>query len=292
MNIGEVVKGIVSYLFEDAVSSLVEPLFSIIGLIALSHDTLAKLPYVDTLFEIVQGIGVGTLILVTSWQVLKSMFMGLGIEAEEPQKVAVKAFIGMFLIFYIKDILIYFVGVGSGAINMILDVSNTNLKQLGMVEIVTNVKSRGFIYVIILIYLIFKFVGLLFRMFERLVMCSFLIISSPLAVAAMVSKTTEGFWQRFSKLFAGNIIIPIVQSLCFAAVIVTLNQFKNVWTGGMGVDIFYMMLSCAIVNVANKLEDIVRDISMSVVIGRDMGGALNKVQSVMHTASMFGRFGK
>lgn len=292
MNIGEVVKGIVSYLFEDAVSSLVEPLFSIIELIALSPDTLAKLPYIDTLFAIVQGIGAGTLILVTSWQVLKSMFMGLGIEAEEPQKVAVKAFIGMFLIFYIKDILIYFVGVGSGAINIILDISNTNLKQLGMMEIVMNVKSGGFIYVIILIYLIFKFVELLFRMFERLAMCSFLLIVSPLAVAAMVSKPTEGFWQGFSKLFVGNIIIQLVQSLCFAAVIVTLNQFKNVWTGGLGVDIFYMMLSCAIVNVANKLEDIVRDISMSVGIGRDMGGALNKVQSVMYTASMFGRFGK
>ena len=56
------------------------------------------------------------------------MFIGLGWEAEEPVKIASKAFVAGFLIYYIKDILMKIVELCNGFITLITKTDPINGK--------------------------------------------------------------------------------------------------------------------------------------------------------------------
>lgn len=286
MNIGEVVKGIFVFLFEDATNTLIEPLLGFLEIVALSPDTLMEMKFLEPLFNIVQKIGAAILILITTWQGLKAMLVGLGFEADEPQKIAVKTFVAGFLIYYIKDILMKIVEISSGFITLITDYQTVN--KSGLAEIVLKLfigGPSGTIYTILVIILIFKLFGLMYKMFKRLAMCALLIICSPLPVATMVSKVTEGFMQGFVKLFAGNIAIQIIQTLCMVVSFMTLESALDLFFKPEEF-FFSIMLTIAFMSITGQLEDILRDLSMSVGINRDMQGALGKVQGMAYTASM------
>ena len=72
---------------------MVSPVLNLMEFVALSPDTIEKMQYIDLLYVAMQGIGLGVLILVSSFQAFKGMMIGLGFEAEEPQKIAVKTFV-------------------------------------------------------------------------------------------------------------------------------------------------------------------------------------------------------
>lgn len=290
MNIGEVTKGIFLFLFEDATTSLIEPFLNFIEIIALSPSILQKMPFIDPLYLVSQKIGAGILILIVTWQGLKSMMVGVGFEADEPVKIAAKTFISGFLMLSIKDILMQMVKIANEFNQAIMDAAITALDGAGLAEIVMKILTGGLtsaVYMILGIVVVFKLIGLMFKMFKRLVICAFLLICSPLAVACMVSKNTEGFMQGFIKLFAGNIAIQIVQSMCIVASFVTLeNGFAG--SSVLGTpdvnDFFSIMVTIAIITVTDILEDILRDISVTVGVGRDMQGAIGKLQGAAYTA--------
>ncbi|QIB69786.1 hypothetical protein Ami103574_10845 [Aminipila butyrica] len=290
MNIGEVVKSIFTFLFEDATNTLVKPLLNLVQIVALSPETLMNMPFLDPLFAVVQKIGAAILILVVSWQGLKSMLVSLGFEAEEPQKIAAKTFVAGFLLYYIKDILIKMITISSGFIELIMASSNTAIGGDGLAEIVLKMlmgSATSSVYMILGLVLFFKLIGLMYKMFKRLAMCAALIICSPMAVATMVAKPTEGFMQGFIKLFVGNIVIQIIQALCIVACLSSLQVGfgGNILPGND--DVFSVMLTIAFMGIMGQLEDIVRDLSMSVGLNRDMQGAFGKLQSAAYTASMF-----
>lgn len=283
MDIGNVVKSIISFLFEDSLETLVKPLLDIIEMVSLSPETIARVPFIESLLNPMRGIAAAIFILILLWQVFKSFGSAFGIEAEDPQNIAAKALIAGVLMYYINDLCLYFVSVGGEMVQSILDSMELN-KQSAFELLWGMVTDDPFSFkVILIIILIIQCFFLFYRMFERLVMCVFLIIASPLAAACMISKATSGFFQGFVKLFVGNIVIQLLQSMCFVALITSL---ANTESQGLS-EIFYLMLPIAIVGIANKLEDIVRDMSMSVGIGRDMGGAFGKVQGVVYTVARF-----
>lgn len=296
---GEIVLEIIRYIFELALKNIVTPLLDIMETVALSPETIEKMPFINDLYTSMQGIGLGLLILIASWQAFRSMFIGWGIVADEPQKIAIKTFIAGFLLFYIKDIMMKIIASASLMISWITDnlvsrgFGGSGVYQLGFISnfdwMETALEAGGLI-MILTVVLVFNCAILFWKMFLRLCMLALLLICSPLAVASMVSKSTEGFWQGFIKLFAGNIVIQLIQSASVAAIIITLaSMTQNFSTNSSGRPelVFSMMLIIALVSITNKLEDIVRDISINVGIGRDMQGALGRIQSAAYTASSF-----
>jgi len=290
MNIGEVVKGILSFLFEDALTQLLQPFLELLEMVALSPETLSKMPWIEDIYPVMTAIGMGLCLLITMWQGLKSMFLGIGIEADEPMHIALKCFLAMFFIYYIKDILLTCVASCSSFITMILSQFTEVSAKFNFYELVTVVMGSNIIYSLLLLFLIFKCVGLFYRMFKRLVLCGFLILCSPLAAACMVSKPTSGFWNGFVKLMAGNIAIQLLQAVCFVVIQLSIQEMNISSLEGeqsIGQGVFAIMMTIAIVNVANNLEDIIRDMSFGIGIGRDMQGAMGKIQS----AAMIGSYG-
>ncbi|WP_324824333.1 conjugal transfer protein TrbL family protein [Sinanaerobacter sp. ZZT-01] len=299
MNIGEVVKGIFAFLFEDAVTQLLQPFLELLEMVALSPETLSQMPWIESMYPVMTAIGMALCLLIIMWQALKSMFLGLGVEADEPTHIALKSFIAMFIVYYIKDILLLCVEVCSSFMSMILKSFTDVSDGLALYELLTVIMSCNIIYIVLVLFLIFKCIGLFYRMFKRLVLCGFLILCSPLAAACMVSRPTSGFWHGFVKLMAGNIAIQLLQAICFVIMQLSIQTVKVTVTvgangpAGHATGVFGIMLTIAVVSIANNLEDIIRDMSFGIGVGRDMQGALGKLQSTAmlgsYASSMFRR---
>lgn len=132
------------------------------------------------------------------------------------------------------------------------------------------------------IVVLFKLVGLYLRLIERIVLSGFLVIGSPLAFAAGVAQPTKGFFQGFIKVYVGNLVIMVLQNLGVAILLTYITQPP---IQGIGT-ILSAFIALAITKVIAKLEDIVRDMSVGVGVGRDMGGALQNVQGMAYSGGM------
>jgi len=279
LDILSVVLNLFTGLFEHAIEVLFTPVFDFLEGIALSPASLKEMNLINNSYEAMLGIGYGIFFLLLIWLGFKSMFAWAGVQTEEPHYILFRALPVGFLVWAIGHIMFYFVGAANEMIIYILDPGYTfkNLSgEMGMFFFLPG--SMGGIRAILGIVGMIAFVTLAYKMFVRLVMCAFLIICSPLAAATLLSKVTSGFFDGFIKLFVGNIIIQLIQSLAL------ISLFRSIGSAFLSSDLFSIMLVIAIISVNNKLEDIVRDISISVGIGRDMQGALSKVQTVVYTA--------
>lgn len=256
----------------------------------MASNKIYETLYVDTFHSAILSISTALFILVTGWQLLKSMFGFAGVETEEPQKIAVKAFFMAFAMYWSKDILMFGVeittsisvgimnqlGVSSSDISGIAD----KLSQMSAFDVVEDIGNTvnlgtltGLISFVLLIYLVFKILGIYIRMIERVVLSAFLIICAPLAFATGAAAPTKGFLTGFIKVYVGNLVIQILQYVGMSILLLTFPSM----------DIFNIFVMLAIAKVIAKLEDIVRDMSVGVGIGRDMGGGvLQKVQSITY----------
>lgn len=274
-----VVLNLFSGVFEHILSIFFEPVFDFIEGVALSPESLQRMGFIDELYSVMLGIGYGVFLLLLIWSGFKSMFSWMGLQTEEPHYILFRAIPVGFLVWAIGYILFYFVGVANDMILLILDPDSAFKNISGeMGSLFSANWAMGGIRAVFSVVIFFCFIILAYKMFVRLVMCAFLIICSPLAAATLISRTTAGFFEGFMKLFVGNIVIQITQSLALVAL------FRCLVTVYMSSAFFQIMLVIAVISVNNRLEDIVRDISISVGIGRDMQGALSKVQTVVYTA--------
>jgi len=274
-----VVLNLFSGIFGHILQIFLAPVFSFLEGIALSPDSLRRMNFINDLHSIMLGIGYGVYLLLLIWLGFKSMFAWAGVQTEEPQYILFRALPVGFLVGAIGHVMFYFVGAANEMIMLIFNTDTMFLNLSGEIGVLFfNALALGGFRVILAFVAFFCFITLSYKMFVRLVLCAFLIICSPLAASTLLSRTTSGFFEGFIKLFVGNIVIQIIQSLALVALVTSTAAAQ------LNSTLFHMFLIIAIISVNNKLEDIVRDISISVGIGRDMQGALSKVQTVVYTA--------
>jgi len=130
---------------------------------------------------------------------------------------------------------------------------------------------------VMFIYLMFKFVKLAFRFAERLMLTALLVMCSPMAFAAGASQVTKGFLTGWVRLFAGNLLVQLMQLAIFISMVIYRMTDKEL------VSLFSFVIVVALIKVLEKLEDIFRDASMTVGIGRDFASAFHKIQSAAST---------
>jgi hypothetical protein len=281
MDLGGVVQSILDYLFGASIRGILEPFITAIQDILISPEAINKLLYVDALYNSVRTIAIALLILITSWQSFKSMFAWAGFEAEEPIRIAIRSLVMGFIIWYAKDVLMVGVNFASESIGIVLNSVGYADYNVNVLKVLMDLPMQfGLLSItaILSIYVIFKSVGLFFKMFERLIFNSFLIICSPLAFACGVAQPTKGFLTGFIRVYVGNLVIQLLQMICLAALgIYWANAVSN---GGF----VHWIVAIGIIKIVGKLEDIVRDMSISVGVGRDMNGALSKLQSTVHVS--------
>lgn len=258
------------------INIILQPLFDSVADIAIDGTVFSAL-HVDEIFTIMRTVGFAILTLVVLWQALKSMFGFTGLEVDEPSKLIFKTIIMGVALGYSKDILMWGTELSTNIIGLF---SGTGVSLSSGVKI--NFVGGLVIEEFIKIYLGFKLIGILIRMIERTVLNGFLIIGAPLAFAAGVSQPTKGFFQGFIKVYVGNLVVMVLQNLGVQILFAFILDAEN----GLGSGIVHSFVAIAIIKVIGKLEDIVRDMSIGVGVGRDMGSALQTIQSAAYSGPM------
>lgn len=283
-DIGEIVGGIFDWLFSKILDFIITPFIDAVHNTFISEDAINNLQFVDIIYDSMRAAGLALLILITTWQAFKAIFAWMGLEADEPVKIALRSFVFGFLLFFSKDILMLGIEYTGKFANLILESMLSNNYDTDFVKMLGNgLLSAGTLFlldVIIGIYVFFKSIGLFIRMFERLILAAMLIVFSPLAFACGVSQPTKGFFTGFIKVYAGNLLTQLVQVACIAALTIT---WISRGYGGTG-NIAYYFITIAILKVSGKIEEIIREMSISSGIGRDFGGAMRNVSAVIHTS--------
>ena len=283
MDLGGILQNTLDSLFQNMVNTMVSPFVESISNFFLSREAISNLLYVDAIFGSMRVIGMALLILITSWQAFKSMFAWAGFEADEPIRIAVKAVVMGVMIWFAKDIMFFAVDLTGEFVQLVLlSTGQADYHvDFGVVvlDMLANLVGLFVINTILYIYIIFKCIGLMFKIFERYVLCSLLVAGSPLALACGIAQPTKGFLTGFIRVFVGNLLTQLLQFACLAAIMIM--QISISANGNSFVHIFIII---GIIKVCGKLEEITRDMSINVGIGREMGGALNKVQSVVHVS--------
>ena len=291
-DIGEIIGGIFDWLFAKIFDFIISPFIDAVEDTFMSTDAINNLQFVDVLYNSMRAVGLALLIIITTWQAFKAMFAWMGFEADEPIKIALKSFIFGFLLLFSKDIMMIGVEYTGKFAKIILESMMENNYDVNFIRLLGNgLVSAGTLFaldIIIGLYVFFKSIGLFIRMFERLVLSAMLIIFSPVAFACGVSQPTKGFFTGFVKVFVGNLVTQLVQTACIAALSIT---WISRGYGGTG-NIAYYFITIAILKISGKIEDVVREMAISAGIGRDAGGALRNVSTVIHTSKTVMDFSK
>lgn len=283
---GDFAVNILDGIFQKCIQAFFEPIKDLFGLFTATPEVMDGFTFVQMLYGRLQVIGAALLILIVIWQSFKVMFAFLGFECEEPWRIGGRAIVSGFLIYYSKDAVYVVLGIFKklvdylwGAYGMTAP-STEQFKTLIISLLFPQVGLTLFSWsAIIFIYLAYKFIRLAFRFGERLMLSALLIMSSPLAFASGTSQVTKGFMQGWIKLFAGNLLVQLLQITIVIAMIIYRATDKDL------VSLFSFVITVSMIKVLEKLEDIVRDASMNVGIGRDVSSAIQKVQSAIYTTT-------
>lgn len=214
---------LVNGLYKMIIETIFEPFKEIMSLFLATPENINQFQYVTLIFDNAWVVGMALLILFVGWQTFKVMFSYAGFECEDPLKVAVRAIISGFFMYFSKDLIYLILGIFRNIIDFIWTVwgnGNVSDNPSQFISIITgfilnNTGALTLVQMILILYLIYKFINLAFKFAERLILTALLIMGSPLAFACNVSKATEGFFQGWVKLFAGNLIIQVLQLSMF-----------------------------------------------------------------------------
>lgn len=283
MDLGEIVGGIFDWIFTKILDFILTPFINGVESTFFTEEAINNLQFVDSIYEPLKSAGLALLILITMWQAFKAMFAFMGFEAEEPAKIGLKSFVFGFLLLYSKDIMMYGFQLTGRFAHVIME-AMTGHYDTNFIRLLSNgLLSGGTLFsfdIILAIYVVCKSIGLFFRMYERLIMSAMLIIFAPLAFACGVSQPTKGFLVGFIKVFVGNLVTQLVQIACISALTIT---WISRGVGGLG-NLTYYFLTIGIIKISGKIEEIVREMSISAGIGKDAGGAFRNLSTMAFTA--------
>lgn len=283
---GDFVVNILDGLFQKCIQVFFDPIKDLFGLFTATPEVMKGFTFIEILYGRLQVIAAALLILIVIWQSFKVMFAFLGFECEEPWRIGGRAIAFGFLFIYSKEAVYVVLGVFENLVNYLwgaYGMTAPNAKQFATLIAGLLVPQAGITLfswsAIIFIYLAYKFIKLAFRFGERLMLTALLMMSSPLAFASGVSQVTKGFLQGWVKLFAGNLLVQLLQITIVVAMIIYRATDKDL------VSIFSFVITVSMIKILERLEDIVRDASMNVGIGRDVSSAIQKVQSAIYSTT-------
>ena len=290
MDLGTLVGSALDSILRRSLDDVVLPGVATLLELVSSSEQITSLPFFTSLHRGTLVVGIALLTAITMWSLCKAFFAFTGIEADEPLQVGLQLGAALFFTWYSKDILLFTVDLNGAFINAIhrnafAAGEVTGLDAQSFLGGLTNLFTGGLvsftifsIQTIAMIYVLVKVIMLLLRIFRRTVLMAFLIIGSPLAFAAGISRNTRPFQVGFLRVFVGNLVVQLVQSICLMAITYyTLDTF---------LPLPKLLGLYGIIYVSDRLEDIVRDMSFGLGVGREGGGgamaAIHMFNTVKH----------
>lgn len=231
--------GLITDVFTDLLScnlSLFEELFSVVG----------------SLYQnVIVPMGIALLLMILIWQLFKSMFGKVGINAEEPIELIGRSSICLFFVVASKPVINYILKIAGTPYQWVI---GTDIKVQSFSEYVTALEGitaplgLGTVSIAILM-LIMQFVvawnyfKMLFIIAERYVLLGVFSYTAPLAFATGGSKSTNNILASWSKMFGGQVVLIILNAWCLK---MFLSGYGNMMASGYGFTKFFVATLCLV----------------------------------------------
>ena len=280
MSIGSIILDGVNWVYQEFLERVAGPLFLAIQSLVIGSNNITSLPFFDPLQRAILAIATGLFILISLWQLTKCFLAYAGVQSDDPYSIGFRLFISYILMYFSKDVLLLAVDLVYEFIQVMNSFTENHVSSQARslpVSIFSSIFESLFLSSILTVsslfqlYIIYKVILLFIRMYLRQILTAILIVTAPLAAATAVSKNTSGFLSGFLKVFVGNLTIQFMQFVLIAA----LTLCSSVDYNQLG----SLMIMVGILYCSDRLEEVIREMSMSVGLGRDMSGAISTMQS-------------
>lgn len=251
------------------------------------------MPVIDTIRQIMLGVGWALLIGNLVFQATRGMAAGLGFDAEDPKLLFTRTFAFSFLLVASPQICELGLNMTSTVIELLqmpdaVDITFADEASFG------GLTGSWLLVVICGIIVMFQTFKLIMEMAERYFILAVLTITSPLAFGMGGSRNTSDFFTGWCRMF-GSMCLLMATNVMFVKMLLSVLSYYP-----SGLDVLpWMVLVVTIVKVAKKADSILARIGLNPAmtgdpLGRGFPGAMTMMvvrSMVSNAAHTIGRNG-
>ena len=251
------------------------------------------IPIIDTIRQIMLGVGWALLIGNLVFQATRGMAAGLGFDAEDPKLLFTRTFAFSFLLVASPQICELGLNMTSTVIELLqmpdaVDITFADEASFG------GLTGSWLLVVICGIIVMFQTFKLIMEMAERYFILAVLTITSPLAFGMGGSRNTSDIFNGWCRMF-GSMCLLMATNVMFVKMLLSVLSYYP-----SGLDVLpWMVLVVTIVKVAKKADSILARIGLNPAmtgdpLGRGFPGAMTMMvvrSMVSNAAHTFGRNG-
>lgn len=251
------------------------------------------MPVIDTIRQIMLGVGWALLIGNLVFQATRGMAAGLGFDAEDPKLLFTRTFAFSFLLVASPQICELGLNMTSTVIELLqmpdaVDITFADEASFG------GLTGSWLLVVICGIIVMFQTFKLIMEMAERYFILAVLTITSPLAFGMGGSRNTSDFFTGWCRMF-GSMCLLMATNVMFVKMLLSVLSYYP-----SGLDVLpWMVLVITIVKVAKKADSILARIGLNPAmtgdpLGRGFPGAMTMMvvrSLVSNAAHTIGRNG-
>lgn len=269
--------------FTDLLScdlSLFEELFSVAG--ALYRNAILPM-------------SIALLIVICAWQLLKTMFGGLGTNAEEPVELVGRSMMCLFMVLNCKklvDYLLAFAGTPySWIVGSSLEIDSfsgfVSASELAAAALGIDTMSLQLLLLIMQFVVAWNYFKLLYAVAERYVLLGVFSYTAPLAFATGGSKATNNILANWAKMFGGQMVLIIMDAWGLK---MYLAAYGNLLASRHGFTRFFVGCLCLVgfCKIMQKLDSYLASLGLN--LGRTSPGMSGTALAIM-AGRMLGRLG-
>lgn len=251
------------------------------------------MPVIDTIRQIMLGVGWALLIGNLVFQAMRGMAAGLGFDAEDPKLLFTRTFAFSFLLVASPQICELGLNMTSTVIELLqmpdaVDITFADEASFG------GLTGSWLLVVICGIIVMFQTFKLIMEMAERYFILAVLTITSPLAFGMGGSRNTSDIFNGWCRMF-GSMCLLMATNVMFVKMLLSVLSYYP-----SGLDVLpWMVLVVTIVKVAKKADSILARIGLNPAmtgdpLGRGFPGAMTMMvvrSMVSNAAHTIGRNG-
>ena len=251
------------------------------------------MPVIDTIRQIMLGVGWALLIGNLVFQAMRGMAAGLGFDAEDPKLLFTRTFAFSFLLVASPQICELGLNMTSTVIELLqmpdaVDITFADEASFG------GLTGSWLLVVICGIIVMFQTFKLIIEMAERYFILAVLTITSPLAFGMGGSRNTSDIFNGWCRMF-GSMCLLMATNVMFVKMLLSVLSYYP-----SGLDVLpWMVLVITIVKVAKKADSILARIGLNPAmtgdpLGRGLPGAMTMMvvrSLVSNAAHTIGRNG-
>ena len=239
------------------------------------------IPIIDTIRQIMLGVGWALLIGNLAFQATRGMAAGLGFDAEDPKLLFTRTFAFSFLLVASPQICELGLNMTSTVIELLqmpdaVDITFADEASFG------GLTGSWLLVVICGIIVMFQTFKLIMEMAERYFILAVLTITSPLAFGMGGSRNTSDIFTGWCRMF-GSMCLLMATNVMFVKMLLSVLSYYP-----SGLDVLpWMVLVVTIVKVAKKADSILARIGLNpAMTGDPLGRGLPGAMTMMVVRSM------